>query len=80
MKPQPDERRLHLGRRPERAGRKREQPIDLGRQLDQDAEHAVLLGARPRHEAIGDLPLQHDGGVHERNAGAVEVDKREQDR
>ena len=79
MKPEPDERRLHLGRRPEGAGRQREEPFDVRRQLDEDAEHAVLLGARPCDEAIRDLPLEHDRRVHERNAGTVEVDQREQD-
>ena len=46
---------------------------------DQDAQHAVFLGAAHRGQPIGDLALQHHHRVGQRKPFVDEVDQLEQD-
>ncbi len=80
MKRQPDDRGLHLGRRPERPGGQLQQTLDARPVTDENGQDAVVLRPRRRRQAHGDLALQHDRRVDERQAFAGEFDQLEEDR
>ena len=65
--PQPNDRRMHLGRGPERARRQRQQRPHVGVQLHEDGEHAVV--ARPRRaRAAGPRPRAAASASRRRSA------------
>src|SRR5437667_98978 len=71
------DRRLHLGRRAERAGRDTERDARVAVELAQNRQAPVRLAARRRRHALGDLALEHERHLVDRRAGG---DQRGQDR
>ncbi len=57
---QPDDRRIHLGRRVEGASRHREEPLDRRHRLDSDGQRAVLLAPGSGRDPLGDFLLHQE--------------------
>jgi hypothetical protein len=66
---EPHDRRVHLRRRPERAGRHLEQVFHAAARLQHDAQPAVDLAARVGGHAVHHFLLQHE--VHVADRGGV---------
>ena len=77
---EPDDGRMHLGRRPKRSGRKAQDPFDIGQQLDLDRHRAVVGAARGGQQPVGDLALQHQRRVAKQAPVLGAVEKAKQDR
>jgi len=77
---QPDERRADLGRRPKRARRQGEEPVDSGVKADEYGQDAEVLRPRRRRQPVGDFALKHESRVDERRPGCEHRDKFEHDR
>ena len=79
------ERQSHHGRahfrwRAKRAWRERQDQFDVSHQLDQHGERAVISRAWPPRDAIGDLPLEHQGRVRKAPGLALCVDQHPENR
>ena len=79
MERQPNNGRRDVGYRPEGARRQLQDAFDPGRVPDEHREDAILARPRRGEEPRRDLPLKHDGRIHERQSGMQELDEFEQD-
>ena len=63
---EPDDRRVDFGRRPEGAGRQRQQAANVGMQLHGDRQHAVVASPGYGLQPVGHLALDHQRGIEDR--------------
>src|SRR5215210_3088031 len=77
---QSDDGRMDLRSRPEGSWRQREHSPNIGMQLDEDREYAVVSGARHCQDPIRYLTLQHQGRINDGYLTSVRIENPEQNR